>query len=219
LEFAAIAPLLLLMIIGAFDIARAITIWQQTMSAAQDVAISAQSLAVQPDSSTSLTDTQGTLAMTTIYGAMPQIKSGLYSGIYSVTLSGINYSSAATPVASIVWSTALTEGNGNLQKITRSCGTVTQVAAMPEDASTMTVIPTLNISTQTTLVVADVHYQFTPLFFNFITGPIDFWESYAFPTLVGQNAQAVCYGAVGDVAQCPGYTASLCLPASGGGSS
>jgi Flp pilus assembly protein TadG len=103
LEFAAIAPVLLLMIIGAFDIARAIAVWQQTLAAAQWVAVSANYLAIQPDASTSLTPAQATMAMTAIYGAMPQIQEGLYPEIYSVTLSGVYFTTVGqTNTANII---------------------------------------------------------------------------------------------------------------------
>lgn len=214
LEFAAIAPIMILMIIGAFDIARAVTIWQQTLAASESIAISAQSLAVQADSSTKLSPTNATLAMTAIYGVLPQIKSGLWSGTYSVTLSGVAFDSANPPNASIIWSVPLTKGNASLTQVKRNCGVVQQVAQMPEDSTNLSYIPTLNISIPSTLIVADVHYQFTPLFFNFITGPIDFWETYSFPALTGGPTQTVCfdYGNPADPYICPNYDPTLCIP-------
>jgi Flp pilus assembly protein TadG len=215
LEFAAIAPVLLLMIIGAFDIARAIACWQQTLAAAQWVAMSASDLSVQVDSSTSLTPAQATMAMTAIYGAMPQIQEGLYTGNYSVTLSGVYYTPAGLAnAASIIWSVPLLVGNGRQQTARRTCGTVQQVATMPQDSTNLKFVPTANVSIPTTLVVADVHYRFTPMFFNFITGPIDFWETYPFPLPIGANNQSVCYDIANpdDGYLCPGYVQALCSP-------
>jgi len=216
LEFAAIAPVLLLMVIGAFDIARAIAVWQQTLTAAQWAAISANFLSIQTDSSTSLTPAQATMAMTTIYGAMPQIQQGLYNGPYSVTLSGVYFTPASGQnTAKVIWSVPLLTGTGNLQNVRRTCGVVQQLTAMPQNSTNMQYVPTQSITYPTTVLVADVHYQFTPMFFNFITGPIDFWETYAFPPPIGANSQSVCYDLANpnDANLCPGYVAALCQPA------
>jgi Flp pilus assembly protein TadG len=222
LEFAAIAPVLLIMVIGAFDISRAIAAWQQTLSAAQWVAISANQLALQTDNSTSLTPAQASMAMTTAYGALPQIKEGLNNGQYSVTLSGVYFAPNANGngpanTASIIWSVPLLAplGTGNMQTVVRTCGNVQEVAVMPQNSSNLNYLPTKNITTMVTLLVADVHYQYLPTFFNFITGPVDFWESYAYPPSIGANNQSVCY-APNQVSgyQCPGYNPSLCIPAS-----
>ncbi len=58
LEFALIAPMIIVLMIGVFDIARAMIIRQQIYNAAHMIPISASSLAVQPDKSTSLTVSQ-----------------------------------------------------------------------------------------------------------------------------------------------------------------
>ena len=45
----------------------------------------------------------------------------------------------------------------------------------------LTSLPTANVTTPDPILVADVHYQYTPLFFNFFTGPIDFWACGLWP--------------------------------------
>jgi hypothetical protein len=96
LEFALVAPVLAIMLLGVFDGARALVAWQQTENAAQAVAQAAEKLAVTPGrTTTSLTYQQMQNAMTTIYAEMPGLSrgfgNGVFPGPYSVTLSEIEY--------------------------------------------------------------------------------------------------------------------------------
>lgn len=213
LEFAAITPVLIIMVLGAWDTARALIVWQETLEAAKTIAFSAQALAVQPDLTTDISPQNATLAMTTIYGTMPKIKMGIYTGAYSVTLSSVQFTPVGdgTYTAALLWSVPLTEGNSPpmISSVTRTCGgTITQVAKWPQDQTNLTVIATLLVTLPASTVVADVHYQYTPAFFNFITGKIDFWESYQLPNLSGPQAQLLTYDKINpnDPADCSNQT-------------
>jgi hypothetical protein len=197
LEFAMITPVLITMVLGTWDTARALIVWQETLAAAEWIAFTAQTLAVQPDLSTNLRPQDATLAMTTLYGAMPKIRQGLYPGVYSVTLSGIYFGpSGGIVTANLIWSVPLTVGTSPpmISNVTRTCGNpITQVNTWPENQTNLQVVATQGVTLAPTIVVADVHYQYTPTFFNFITGPIDFWESYQLPNLSGSATQLLTY--------------------------
>jgi hypothetical protein len=209
LEFAIIAPVMVVMATAGFDITRALVTWQEVETAAEWAAVSAQSLAVQSTPTgavTSLSVQQATVAMTTIYGSMPQVFSGLWGGKYAIALSGIQWyivGGAAQPY--LVWTTTLkglapAEVTGQWDgTFFRSCSSpaaqVTQVATVPNDATVLTTVPTENITASSTFVVVDIHYHFVPILpgLDFVTGPIDFYTSFAFPNLIGANDQPLTF--------------------------
>jgi len=198
LEFAAITPVVLILVLGAWDTARALIVWQETLAAAEQIAFTAETLAVQPDLSTNLTPVQATVAMTTLYGAMPQIRLGEFPGVYSVTLSAVSFTpnGDGTNSAVLLWSVPLTEGNSPpmINGVTRTCGgTIPQVPTWPQNATNLQVVATRGVTFPASIAVADVHYRYSPAFFNFITGPIDFWESYELPNLSGSPSQLLTY--------------------------
>ncbi len=45
----------------------------------------------------------------------------------------------------------------------------------------LTSIRTKGITTADPMLIVDTHYRYTPMFFNFVTGPIDFWSSGYWP--------------------------------------
>jgi TadE-like protein len=204
LEFAIIAPVMVLFAMGGFDVTRALITWQEVQTAAEWSAVSAQSLAVQLDSTTSLTPQQAQVAMTTIYGSMPQVISGLWGGKYGIAMSGVEWYSTANgtvwnPV--LAWTTSLyalapAETTAAIDStFKRACGTtLNQLDTVPSDSSVLTSIPTKDVLTPSTFVVVDIHYQFKPVLpVTFIIGNIDFYASFTFPNLIGQNTQALGY--------------------------
>jgi Flp pilus assembly protein TadG len=196
LEFAVIAPVLITMTIGAYDVGRAVIFWQETQTAAQNIAFGAATDAAAVSSQTSDLTYQSNITpavaqniMSIIYGVIPEVRSASYitsGGQFSVTLTGIVFqapagSPAGTPLSAyVIWSVPLTElpSGASGFSTTRTCGLVTQLSSLPETSATMQSIPTSNITYPSPVVVADVHFRYKPLFFWYITGPIDFWESY-----------------------------------------
>jgi Flp pilus assembly protein TadG len=205
LEFAIIAPVMVMMATAGFDITRALVTWQEVQTASEWAAVSAQSLAVTSTPTgyeTDLSIQQATVAMTTIYGSMPQVFSGLWSGQYAIAMSGIQwYLVGGTAKPFLVWTTTLkdlapSEVTGQWDgTFFRSCSSpaaqVTQVATVPNDVSILTTVPTENITASSTFVVIDIHYHFVPILpgLDYLTGPIDFYASFAFPNLIGANDQ------------------------------
>jgi Flp pilus assembly protein TadG len=203
LEFAIIAPVMVVFAMGGFDIARALVTWQEVQTAAEWAAVSAQSMAVQLDNSTSLTPQQAQVAMTSIYGSIPQITSRLWGGTYGIAMSAVEWTQNAQGVYTpeLAWTTNLyalapSETFSPYDTaLKRVCGTtLNQVDTVPSDSSILTSIPTKNVTTPSTFLLVDIHYQFSPILpVTFITGPIDFYTTYVFPNLIGQNTQPLNY--------------------------
>lgn len=222
LEFALVAPLLVVMFWGVYDFARALIAWEETCAAAQQIAQAAEKLSVTTGSSlTSLTSTQMQDAMTTIYAAMPGLNlgnsSGSMTGAFAVTLSGIAYTplcstssgcQAQTPTT--LWSSYLTQGGAqqlNASSVTlpllRGCGTLKSVATFPDDATQLSVMISPASITLTPQVVADVQYVFTfslPMqnWFPFlwsspVPGEVTFHASASMPAPHGDNMQEITF--------------------------
>ena len=232
IEFALIAPILTTLLIGVVDISRALTLQQEVYNAAHTIPTSASSLAVQPDKSTSLTVTQVQQALSGIYAEIPALRSGIASEQRSVTLTSVNFQQvvptcvpSATNTCAYVpyakWSVSYVDGPG---LPTGGPNPFTQVSRCPATATPLrqvmpnvyipgdlTSLPTANVTTPDPILVADVHYQYTPLFFNFFTGPIDFWACGLWPVrsvnpaAAPQNRtpRANLANAPGPAGQCP----------------
>jgi Flp pilus assembly protein TadG len=197
LELAVIAPLMLILVLGTWDFANGLIVREEAGNASEWIAFSAQSLAVQNDQTTALTPAQATLAMTAIYGAMPRLKTGGLPGHYAVTLSAVNFTPSAgtAPRARLAWRVPLREGNDAIVEKLRACdaGALREVAAWPQTDANLRVIATGRIARPGTVAVADVYYQYVPLFLGFLTGPIDFYASTQLPNLTPRNDQPLRY--------------------------
>jgi Flp pilus assembly protein TadG len=196
LEFALIVPILIIMTFGVFDISRALTLQQEVYNAARTIPTSASSLAVQSDKTTSLTVTQVQQALSGIFAEMPALRNGTEHGVRSVTLTSVAFQqSDPTCVASsntcqyvpyAKWSVSYAGPPGQAVGVPNGFTSVTRCQAVatplrqliPElyQPGDLNSLPTANITNPDAIMVADVHYQYTPLFFGyFLTGPVDFW--------------------------------------------
>jgi hypothetical protein len=140
MEFAIIAPIMVLMIWGVWDISRALLAWEETYHAAEAIAQAAEKLSYTgisyPNTNnpvTALTAQQMQDAMSSIYAEMPWLNlgnpGGLFTGGYQVTLSGVSFNQLGLPGAPpctppqatcltqspvVLWSSYLTEGGPQL---------------------------------------------------------------------------------------------------------
>ena len=145
IEFALVAPVLLLSAIATFDIARAYIICRQVFDAALAIAAAGEKLSVVPGGQglTALTSGQMQQALTSIYTAIPGLAlgkhNGMFPGAFSATLSEVVFCPTLTPAtasynsstcpegtgaqaASVLWSTTLQlPANASLQQ-PRACG-------------------------------------------------------------------------------------------------
>ena len=222
-EFALVLPLMVTMFWGVYDLARALIAWEETCSAAQQIAQAAEKLSVVAGSSlTVLTSTQMQDAMTTIYAQMPGLNlgdgSGSMTGAFAVTLSGIAYLPlCSTPTGcgpqtpTTLWSSNLTQGGGQLnapsatRPLLRGCGSLTPVATFPDGPTQLLVMIRPAASPLTPQVVADVQYVFVPSFPLF-PGTVHFFASASLPVPHGDDTQEVTLntsGPPGNVVVCP----------------
>lgn len=200
IEFAVIAPVMFLLAIAVLDITKAMILYQQVYNTAHVVAVTASSMAIQPDKSTSLTTTQAQQAMSAIFTEIPWIRSGVETGKKSVTLTSVSFvlsdptcvPTSTTPCAyipEVAWSVAYFDpptrypgGVNTFTNVTRPCGSQTQLAPTARVPGDLKSLPTVNVVNPDPIVVVDVHYQYTPLFYSYIfsvftTEYVDFWAT------------------------------------------
>jgi hypothetical protein len=93
--------------------------------------------------------------------------------------------SVLTPCAEaphVAWSVAYFGGNAaGFQNVTRPCGVLNQTTPLGGQSGDLTSLRTANVVSPDPILVVDVHYQYTPLFFTFLTGKLDFWASGYWP--------------------------------------
>jgi hypothetical protein len=203
-EFAIIAPVLVMLLGGVVDVTRALIAWQQTNEAARTIALAAEKLSVTSGQTTnSLTATQIQAAMSSIYSVIPALKTGANTSQFLVSLSSIVYEprcatsiNCGAQVPYVLWSSYLNEGPSNLVKpILRPCGVVASAATFPDTGNnwiTM-VVPTSSLGTTLSpQVVADVAYGFTP-WFNLFVGARTFYASSLMPAPLGDTSQEITF--------------------------
>jgi hypothetical protein len=216
LEFAIIAPVLITMMFGVWDISRALIVWQETYNAAQAVAQAGEKLSITAGSTLStLTASQMQDAMTSVYAEIPGLNkgdgTGEFTGPYSVTLSSVTFLPLCTTATGcarqsplLLWTSSLTEGGGQLATgYLRPCGTnaLKIVSQFPSNSTTLASMAdpdpdyktTMNVAPQ---VVADVQYTYTPITTLYLL-PVTFWASSAFPAPVGNTDQETTFNTTG----------------------
>jgi Flp pilus assembly protein TadG len=221
MEFVLVAPVMIILLTGSYDITQLLIARSEVISAAQEIVEIATELSVQPDQSISLTTNQAYQAQTAIFALMPGLKSGAGTNPFAVTLSAVVFT--ATPagcvaggnptavppvpaciyVANTAWSNALPQSTPS---VTRACGVVAQVT--PTQPTSIANLPTAGMTALTSLVVADVSYTYWPLFSGFMTGPVVLQRTAFLPPRSGAPTAYVEYdltNAATDPSICPGY--------------
>jgi len=98
LEFAIVAPLLVIMLFGVFEVCNAGIIYEEVQNAAHSIPASASNLAVQSSTgATSLTYQQIDLIASEIWAEIPELRTGLENGTASVTISSITFIQTLPP--------------------------------------------------------------------------------------------------------------------------
>jgi len=202
LEFALVMPVMVAGLLGVTDAGRALIAWQSITRTAAEVAEIATAEAAVPNAQGNyqLTDPQVQDATTAIYAFLPQLNGGTDTSSFAVTLTSVVFSytcngnNVCTSTATTAWSVVGSFSPSVAAVVAtyaRACGTLAQT--LPGSNPSLTTLPTEGVSGLSSLVVADVQYTFTPLFFNFITGPITMFRSAYLPTRVGSVASYVQY--------------------------
>jgi Flp pilus assembly protein TadG len=211
IEFALVAPLLLVVLMGAYDGSNALICWRRTTAAAQEIVKIATELSVQANQTTSLTPYQLFQAQTAIFAITPGLLSGTIP--FSVVTSGIVFTQSpanctagvnCSYTANTAWSVPLVYGT----QIQRACGALLQV--LPSAAASLTSVPTAGMTALTSMVMVDVSQVFTPTFARFITRSFTISSTAMLLPRVGTAAQYVEYDVAGakagtDTNVCRGY--------------
>jgi Flp pilus assembly protein TadG len=150
MEFAIVATPLVILMLGVYELCNAAIVYEEVQNAAHSIPASASNLAVQSDTgATALTYQQIQLAASQIWAEIPELRTGLQNGTYSVTVTSVTFiptlppapaktqatqpSSSCTPSNSpqqlcnytptVVWSVAYTGGASSRAPATvlRSC--------------------------------------------------------------------------------------------------
>jgi Flp pilus assembly protein TadG len=211
IEFALLAPIMIMLLNGCYDVTQLLITLRQVTSTARQVVQIATQQSVQPDQTNELSVQQAYQAQSAIFAMIPRLRSITDSDQFSVTLSAVVY--VATPVgctpgktctyvANTAWSTTLPQG----AQIRRPCGIVAQVASTT--GSSISSLPTAGMTSVSSVVVADVSYWYRPLFIGFITGPLALRHTAFLPPRAGRPMQYVQYdtaNAKTNSSICPGY--------------
>ena len=205
LEFALLAPVLIVIAMSLTDVTNAVIAWWQLSSAADAIARIATTYAATNNNSNSITTTQAATASTAVFAVVPGLSSAPLSR-YGVTISSIvmtatpsNCTSGCTYVANTAWSVAL-QGSG----AKRPCGVLGGVAdGQPSSISTLPA----DTFTAAPVLVVDVTYDFTPLFTNLFGAGLRFMETAYMAARTGEDTDWIrLTGPNAAQAQCPGYT-------------
>jgi Flp pilus assembly protein TadG len=193
LEFALIAPAMVVFAIGLFDLVDGTATWWHLTQAAQAIAQIATNSAANTNGTNSLTKQQGYAASTAAYPLVPQLASAKLAD-FGVTLSSVvftptvaNCTSGCTYTAAVAWSHTLLTGT---LAAARACG-VSLVQAANSAAPSSGTLPA----------------RFTPLFTTFIAGPIVMMRSAYLTPRAGDDTQWVRYtDPTISQPMCPGYS-------------
>jgi len=231
LEFAIIAPMMLLMVIGVYDVTKVMILRQEVYNTAHTIPLSASILAVQTDKTTSLTPTQVSQTLSSIFAEMPGVRSGVDNGGVLAIMSSVTFlptpsTCVSSPTvicnytANVAWSYAYQNANIPFQFVLRPCGVTSQVS--PTDYGNganffLISLPTLGITNPDPILVVDVLYVYNPLFFNFFTGSVrmsatGFWPVRSIPAGVAMSAAYIKFdinntlGAGDGTYKCAGFS-------------
>jgi len=101
MEFALIAPVFVLLLLGVYELCNAALVYEEVQNAAHAIPIAASNLAVQGNGATELTYAQIQLTASEIWAEIPELRSGFENGAKYVTVSSVTfvktYPDAPTP--------------------------------------------------------------------------------------------------------------------------
>ena len=202
-EFALIAPVMIMLAFGIYDLVAATATWWHLTQAAQAIGQIATSTAANPNNTNTLTVAQAYTASTAVYPLVPQLQLAQARN-FGVVLTSVVFSPCAsgctTPYhAAVAWSTQ-TVGSG---ATVRACGALAATTTDSGTQSAGTLPP--DVFTSAPLLVVDVTFNYIPVFVQFITGPILMTRTAYFPLRTGGDSQWVSYRGTG-ATMCAGYT-------------
>lgn len=197
LEFAMMAPLLMLPLMFMYDAANGWMAWHRLTVAARSVAQISTLLAVNADGSNTLSHDQAWRASTAIYAAMPETLAA--GATYGVVMSEVLFTSpdsckGVACVANVGWSTTLL---GSAPK--RACNA--PLYAIPDSSPPSPGGLPQSVFQSAPVLVVDITYSFKPTLLGSLIGGIPMaWSAYL-PVRSGTSDQTISYD--DPKAQCP----------------
>jgi len=92
MEFALVVTPLVILMLGVYELCNAAIVYEEVQNAAHSIPASASNLAVQSDTgATALTYQQIQLAASEIWAEIPELRTGLQNGAYSVTVTSVTF--------------------------------------------------------------------------------------------------------------------------------
>lgn len=171
LEFAICAPVLIVLLLGVYDLARGWTASSKLTTSAFSIGQIATILAVQSDGTSVLNGADAWRAATAINGSMPQTLAPGSS--YAVSFSEVEFSTDNTCtmptycIAKVKWTVNMLPGNNTTYE--RKCVQLNRDAdTVPPDLGDLP----LDAFTASPILVVDVYYTYTPTFTQSIISPI-----------------------------------------------
>lgn len=196
IEFALILPVMMVFVVGTVDTCKLLILWEQVYNAAHTIPVSASIVSVQPDKTTLLTAAQAQQQMSAIYAEIPWLRDGLEHGTVSVTLSSVAFvpipgctqtTGINCFIPMVKWSVPYRGGvpaANAFQLVSRPCGAVIQLhptdpvpMSLPLLPAQLTFIRTRDVMQPDPILVADVHYKYTPFLLQLAAGSLDLWAT------------------------------------------
>jgi Flp pilus assembly protein TadG len=99
MEFAFVAPVIVIILLGVYELCNAAIVYEEVQNAAHSIPASASNLAVLGTGATELTYAQIQLAESEVWAEIPQLRSGLQNGGLSVTITSVTFIPTLPPAA------------------------------------------------------------------------------------------------------------------------
>ena len=190
MEFALIAPVLGVLVMGMIDVEQALVTQKRVADVAHQIAMMATEQAVEYQTNHSLviTPAEAQVSLSAIYAMMPELRHPSAGTRYNVTLSSIAFPKNAQGafIPAVAWSVAMSNLNGKTADtlinnapaapFQRVCN-VAPVEVAANQPVTLQNLPIANMVALAPILVVDVTYTYTPIFGRFVhpaTGTITF---------------------------------------------
>lgn len=210
-EFALLAPVLLAMLAGLYDLTTAYIAWERLNLSVQAIDQIATAQAANATVANTLTKTQTTSAASGIYAYLPNILTpsapsfgvSVSAVVMTPTVSGCTTN--CTYTAHVAWS-GVFQGTAGVQ---RPCDAVQGTAVITQTADTATPSPNTlptDVYSPASLLIVDATYTFQPLFYSFISSFTMKQSAYFSPRSgLTNNWIQYVYAAPDSTKLCPGY--------------
>jgi len=216
IEFAFVAPIMVAMLAGVYDLTTAFIAWRRVTAAALAIAEIATGEAASTVANTNiLSQSQAVAAASAVYPYLPMLLQSsppafgvtISSIVMTPTVSGCT--NGCTYTAHVAWS-GVFEGTGQV----RPCDTAQGTSGISSVSDTAKPSPTtlpVDVYSAAPLLVVDVTYTYKPMFFRFITGNVVMAQSSYLSPRTGLTTAWTQYfpsGSNDTTGLCAGYPAA-----------